>query len=79
MTNNDISSNSINLNLFCWKMEQLKSELDKLLKALEKLEGNVEKNKIKNENKNDSNIELKKEFINIRGKVSNLIQDFENS
>ena len=60
-------------------MEQLKSELDKLLKALEKLEGNVEKNKIKNENKNDSNIELKKEFINIREKVSNLIQDFENS
>ena len=60
-------------------MEQLKSELDKLLKALEKLEGNVEKNKIKKENKNDSNIELKKEFINIREKVSNLIQDFENS
>lgn len=60
-------------------MEQLKSELDKLLKALEKLEGNVEKNKIKNENKTVSNIELKKEFINIREKVSNLIQDFENS
>ena len=60
-------------------MEQLKSELDKLLKALEKLEGNVEKNKIKNEDKTDINIELKKEFINIREKVSNLIQDFENS
>ena len=60
-------------------MEQLKSELDKLLKALEKLEGNVEKNKIKNEDKTDINIELKKEFNNIREKVSNLIQDFENS
>ena len=61
-------------------MEQFKSELDKLLKALDKLESNVEKiNKIENKNKTDNNIELKKEFLNIRGKVSNLIQDFENS
>ena len=61
-------------------MEQLKSELDKLLKALDKLESNAEKiNKMENKNKTESNIELKKEFLNIRGKVSNLIQDFENS
>ena len=61
-------------------MEQLKSELDKLLKALDKLESNAEKiNKLENKNKTESNIELKKEFLNIRGKVSNLIQDFENS
>ena len=61
-------------------MEQFKSELDKLLKALDKLESNVEKiNKMENKNKTESNIELKKEFLNIRGKVSNLIQDFENS
>jgi len=61
-------------------MEQLKSELDKLLKALDKLEINAEKiNKIENKNKTDNNNELKKEFLNIRGKVSNLIQDFENS
>ena len=61
-------------------MEQLKSELDKLLKALDKLESNTEKkNKMENKNKTESNIELKKEFLNIRGKVSNLIQDFENS
>ena len=60
-------------------MEQFKSELDKLLKALDKLESNAEKiNKIENKNKTD-NEELKKEFLNIRGKVSNLIQDFENS
>ena len=61
-------------------MEQLKSELDKLLKALDKLEDNTKKiNKRKNEDKTKNNIELKKEFLNIRGKVSNLIQDFENS
>ena len=61
-------------------MEQFKSELDKLLKALDKLESNAEKiNKIEHKNKTDNNIELKKEFLNIRGKVSNLIQDFENS
>ena len=61
-------------------MEQLKSELDKLLRALDKLESNAEKiNKMENKNKIESNIELKKEFLNIRGKVSNLIQDFENS
>ena len=61
-------------------MEQLKLELDKLLKALDKLESNAEKiNKMENKNKTESNIELKKEFLNIRGKVSNLIQDFENS
>ena len=61
-------------------MEQLKSELDKLLKALDKLESNTEKkNKMENKNKTESNVELKKEFLNIRGKVSNLIQDFENS
>ena len=60
-------------------MEQFKSELDKLLKALDKLESNAEKiNKIENKNKTD-NKELKKEFLNIREKVSNLIQDFENS
>ena len=61
-------------------MEQFKSELDKLLKALDKLESNVEKiNKIEHKNKTDNNLELKKEFLNIRGKVSNLIQDFEDS
>ena len=61
-------------------MEQLKSELDKLLKALDKLESNAEKrNKLENQNKIDYNIKLKKEFLNIRGKVLNLIQDFEKS
>ena len=60
-------------------MEQFKSELDKLLKALDKLESNAEKiNKIENKSKTN-NEELKKEFLNIRGKVSNLIKDFENS
>ena len=61
-------------------MKQFKSELDKLLKALDKLESNAEKiNKMENKNKTESNIELKREFLNIREKVSNLIQDFENS
>ena len=61
-------------------MEKFKSELDKLLKALDKLESNAEKiNNKENKNKIDNNIELKKEFLNIRRKVSNLIQDFENS
>ena len=61
-------------------MEQFKSELDKLLRALDKLESNAEKiNKTEIKNKTNNNIELKKEFLNIRGKVSNLIQDFENS
>ena len=59
-------------------MEQFKSELAKLLKALDKLESNAEKINNK-ENKTDNNIELKKEFLNIRRKVSNLIQGFENS
>ena len=60
-------------------MEQFKSELDKLLKALDKLESNAEKiNKIENKSKTN-NEELKKEFLNIRGKVLNLIKDFENS
>ena len=59
-------------------MEQLKSELDKLLKALDKLECNAEKiNNI--DNKTENNIDLKKEFLNIREKVSNLIQNFENN
>ena len=58
-------------------MEELKSELDKLFKALDKLEDNAEKiNKL--QDKSNINIELKKEFLNIRDKVSNLIQDFEN-
>ena len=61
-------------------MEQFKSELDKLIKALDKLDSNAEKiNKMENKNKTESIIELKKDFLNIRGKVSNLIQDFENS
>ena len=59
-------------------MEQFKSELGKLLRALDKLESNAEKiNKTENKNKTNNNIELKKEFLNIRGKVSNLIKDFE--
>ena len=58
-------------------MEQLKLELDKLLKALDKLEFNAEKiNKMENKNKTESNIQLKKEFLIIREKVSNLIQNF---
>ena len=58
-------------------MEQFKSELDKLLKALDKLEFNAEKiNKMENKNKTESNIQLKKEFLIIREKVSNLIQNF---
>ena len=58
-------------------MEQLKLELDKLLKALDKLEFNAEKiNKMENKNKTESNIQLKKEFLVIREKVSNLIQNF---
>ena len=61
-------------------MEQFKSELGKLLRALDKLESNAEKiNETENKNKTGNNIELKKEFLNIRGKVSNLIQDFENN
>ena len=61
-------------------MKQFKSELDKLLKALDKLESNAEKiNKMENKHKTESIIELKKDFLNIRGKVSNLIKDFENS
>ena len=59
-------------------MEQLKSELDKLLKALDKLEDNTKKiNKQKIEDKTKNNVELKKEFLNIREKVTNLIQAFD--
>ena len=59
-------------------MEQIKLEIQKLYKALDKLETRCDKIKNLNVNKNDKdNSEIKKEFLNLRNKVTRLIDEFK--
>ena len=59
-------------------MDNLKTEINKLSKALDLLEGKANNlNKVQKdvENPNDNN--LKEEFLLVREKVSDLIKDFD--
>ena len=59
-------------------MEQIKLEIDKLNKALEKLESGfdkIQKTSLVKESRDDTDI--KKEVLNLRNKIINLINEFE--
>ena len=59
-------------------MEQIKLEIQKLYKALDKLETRCDK--IKNltvDQKVEDNSDIKKEFLNLRNKVTRLIDEFK--
>ena len=59
-------------------MEQIKLEIDKLNKALEKLESGfdkIQKTSVVKESCDDKDI--KKEVLNLRNKIINLINEFE--
>ena len=59
-------------------MEQIKLEIDKLNKALEKLESGFDKILKNTEVKESSdNSDIKKEVLNLRNKVTNLLNEFE--
>ena len=59
-------------------MEQIKLEIQKLYKALDKLEIRCAKIKnLKVDQKTENNSDLKKEFLNLRNKVSRLIDEFK--
>ena len=59
-------------------MEQIKLEIQKLYKALDKLENRCDKIKILKENQNaEDNLNIKKEFLNLRNKVTRLIDEFK--
>ena len=59
-------------------MEQIKLEIDKLNKALQKLESGfdkIQKTSVVKESSDDTDI--KKEVLNLRNKIINLINEFE--
>ena len=59
-------------------MEQIKLEIQKLYKALDKLETRC--NKIKNmqaDQNAEDNSDIKKEFLNLRNKIIRLIDEFK--
>ena len=59
-------------------MEQIKLEIDKLNKALERLESGfdkIQKTSLVKESSDDTDI--KKEVLNLRNKIINLINEFE--
>ena len=59
-------------------MEQIKLEIDKLNKALQKLESGfdkIQKTSVVKESSDD--IDIKKEVLNLRNKITNLINEFE--
>lgn len=61
-------------------MEQIKLEIDKLNKALEKLESGfdkIQKTSVVKESSDDKDI--KKEVLNLRNKIINLINEFEQT
>ena len=59
-------------------MEQIKLEIQKLYKALDKLETRCDKIKnMKVDQKDEDNSDIKKEFLNIRNKVTKLIDEFK--
>ena len=59
-------------------MEQIKLEIQKLYKALDKLETRCDKIKNLKANQNaEDNSDIKKEFFNLRNKVTRLIDEFK--
>ena len=59
-------------------MEQIKLEIQKLYKALDKLETRYDKIKNLKLNQNaEDNSDIKKEFLNLRNKVTRLIDEFK--
>ena len=56
-------------------MENLKTEINKLYKVIEKLESKA--NNLHKKEKNLKNNNLKEEFLLVRKKVSDLIQDLD--
>ena len=59
-------------------MEQIKLEIQKLYKALDKLETICDKVKNLKVDKNaEDNSDIKKEFLNLRNKVIRLIDEFK--
>ena len=59
-------------------MEQIKLEIQKLYKALDKLEIRCAKIKnLKVDQKTENNSDLKKEFLDLRDKVVGLIDEFK--
>ena len=61
-----------------FKMEQIKLEIQKLYKALDKLETRCDKIKnLKVDQNAEDNPDIKKEFLNLRNKVTRLIDEFK--
>ena len=59
-------------------MEQIKLEIQKLYKALDKLETRFDKIKnLRAEQNDEDNSDIKKEFLNLRNKVTRLIDEFK--
>ena len=59
-------------------MEQIKLEIQKLYKALDKLEIRCDKIKnLKVDQNAEDNSDIKKEFLNLRNKVTSLIDEFK--
>ena len=59
-------------------MEQIKLEIQKLHKALDKLETRYDKIKnLKVDQNAEDNSDIKKEFLNLRNKVTRLIDEFK--
>ena len=59
-------------------MEQIKLEIQKLYKALDKLETRCDKIKnLKVDQNAEDNSDIKKEFLNLRNKVNRLIDEFK--
>ena len=59
-------------------MEQIKLEIQKLYKALDKLETRCDKIKnLKVDQNAEDNSDIKNEFLNLRKKVTRLIDEFK--
>ena len=59
-------------------MEQIKLEIQKLYKALDKLETRCDKIKnLKVDQNAEDNSDIKQEFLNLRNKVTRLIDEFK--
>ncbi len=59
-------------------MEQIKLEIQRLYKALDKLESRCDKIKnLKTDENAEYNLDIKKEFLNLRNKVTRLIDEFK--
>ena len=59
-------------------MEQIKLEIQKLYNALDKLETRCDKIKnLKVDQNAEDNSDIKKEFLNLRNKVTRLIDEFK--